>query len=286
MHPSERQAEALSPRPDQLVMMGAESGFHMQKFTSDQDSTPSDPNLPQMKIDEPPMPVNNIVLPRELKDEERRRMPKSMVFVTVRVPAWSPLVMTLDAKYSVRTVKAILTSRYHLDHDMMLYYMGQQLADDSTLEEANIVKGAKANIYVVPSCGFKVMETKDPVAKAPNGVKIRAPPGKPFKSSNRTLCSGIKGGASTGCPTVVPVKKFPKPPNLPSGVPMSPAMLKVNGTGMIPEARMVVKAEESEAEHFQKLVLMDQQREKMEPTAPQAGALDKSESEDEDEMLP
>lgn len=118
-------------------------------------------------------------------------LPKTLMFVTMRVPAWSPIQVNLDTRYTARTVKMILENRYNL-RNVKLYYGGYEVTNETSIEEAGIKYNS--DVYVVPQC---TLEIRPPPTTVPK--QVRLPPPK----LKEPCSSKVPGMNSTGCPVVV-----------------------------------------------------------------------------------
>jgi len=182
---TEKMAERLSPHPDRnmvnLISMplsptpAARSGYDFP--------TPINPIKPP-KVNPSPGPPGSYT--------PAKNVPDTLIFVAMRVPAWSPIMMSVDTTFTTRTVKMILEARFGL-HNVKLFYQGRELYNETTFEEAGVKYDA--NINVVPQCEVTIVPPK-PVT-LPSGQKKPRPPPK-----LKNPCKAA-GGNSTGCPIVV-----------------------------------------------------------------------------------
>lgn len=118
-------------------------------------------------------------------------VPKTLLFVTMRVPGWSPVQMSLDSRYTSRTVKMIMENRYNV-RGMKLFFMGREIKNETSLEEAEVKYNS--DVHVVPHCTLD----PTPTLKSSSIPKpVRLPPPRPKDPCKKN------GGNATGCPVVV-----------------------------------------------------------------------------------
>lgn len=149
-----------------------------------------------IKLAKDPLAKSGPPVPLEAAPKKKApiKVPKTLIHLSIRVPAWSPIQMNVDHTYTVRTLKEILAGRYELS-PIKLFYFGRELYNETTVSEAGLVHNSV--VLVVPEC---VGERKFPskaVIDAPSGIKQRIV--KPTQQKNP--CN-IAGANSSGCPLV------------------------------------------------------------------------------------